>query len=44
MTIDGKPLPTARLARGGDFKPDPALYPFASRTAREIGGRDALQR
>ena len=31
MTTDGQPLPTARLARGGDFTPDPALYPFASR-------------
>lgn len=31
MTTDGQPLPTARLARGGHFTPDPALYPFASR-------------
>jgi pimeloyl-ACP methyl ester carboxylesterase len=31
MTTDGQPLPTARLAGGGDFTPDPALYPFASR-------------
>lgn len=31
MTTDGQPLPTVRPAGGGDFTPDPALYPFASR-------------
>ena len=30
MTTDGQPLPTARPARGSDFTPDPAPYPFAS--------------
>lgn len=38
MTTDGQPLPTARLARGGDFTPDPALYPFASRWLASSAG------
>ena len=38
MTTDGQPLPTARLARGGDFTPDPALHPFASRWLASSAG------
>jgi hypothetical protein len=38
MTTDGQPLPTARLARGGDLTPDPALYPFASRWLASSAG------
>lgn len=38
MTTDGQPLPTARLARGGDFTPDSALYPFASRWLASSAG------
>ncbi len=38
MTTDGQPLPTARLARGSDFTPDPALYPFASRRLASSAG------
>jgi pimeloyl-ACP methyl ester carboxylesterase len=38
MTTDGRPLPTARLARGSDFTPDPALYPFASRRLASSAG------
>jgi pimeloyl-ACP methyl ester carboxylesterase len=38
MTTDGQPLPTARLARGSDFTPDPARYPFASRRLASSAG------
>ncbi len=38
MTTDGQPLPTARQARGGDFTPDSALYPFASRWLASSAG------
>jgi len=41
MTTNGQPLPTARLARGDDLTPDPALYPFASRWQRSEPDRDA---